>query len=85
MNLYELRRLVGRYAAEEIDYAAFRDEFVRRYLSVWHDDDSLNDLAGKIESACCDFEMEDISVADLNAELCIYRQRCHRFDRSAWA
>ncbi len=71
MDLSQLRRLVRQFVAGEIQYEAFRAQFVASYLSVIHQDLEIDRHVNAIENVCADFDEGDIADRELRDELSV--------------
>jgi len=68
MSVRDLRELVNRYLLGAVDYAAFRNGFLR-FIAVEHQDQSLNKLAEAIEGLCSDYAMGFLQEPGLRESL----------------
>lgn len=66
--MVKLRELVFRYINNDIDYSAFRREFVSTFLAVWTDDAILNGAVVDIESLCADVAEGELRSEELLKE-----------------
>jgi hypothetical protein len=61
MSMAELLKLVKSYANGDIDYPAFRRDFVKRFLATRNSDFSVDCAIVQIESLCADVAEGEIS------------------------
>ena len=71
MDLSQLQELVRRLIENEIEYPAFRAEFVHQFLCARHADMALEDLVNEIEGICADRDEGYIFESKLRDELSV--------------
>jgi hypothetical protein len=75
MAMNELKQLVRRWLAGDLDYAQFRREFVQRFQGVENADEAVEVAANAIESDCSDYSENLIDVDTLKQRVALDVQR----------